>query len=451
MSGEDPVRAWHDLLEGDAALAEDSCAALSEGQRQRRLFFGEHPLSVSLRPQLVTRQRYQRAVAAAQAVHGALAALERALLADADLRAELDLAPGEEALALAEPGFGSSSSSSRLDSFFADEIRYVEYNAESPAGMAYSDELAEVFESMPVMRAFRRRWRLTPLHVRDQQLRSMLRAFEQWCGGRSERPVVAIVDWPGLPTLTEFEMFRAYFEANGVPTHICDPASLEFGGGVLRADGEPVNLVYRRVLTSELLATEDEAHHALRDAYLAGAACVVNSFRAKLLHKKMSLALLSDERYAPLYSPAQREAIDRHVPWTRRVRDGATTRHGQRIDDLAAYVCQRPRELVLKPNDEYGGKGVVLGWTVDAHEWEQAVAVALTQSYVVQEAVPVPREPFPVALDGLKLLEFAVDMDPYLFDGQVAGTLTRLSSSALLNVTAGAGSVVPAYVVEGSA
>ena len=30
--------------------------------------------------------------------------------------------------------------------FFADEIRYVEYNAESPAGMAYTDVLAEVFD-----------------------------------------------------------------------------------------------------------------------------------------------------------------------------------------------------------------------------------------------------------------------------------------------------------------
>jgi hypothetical protein len=450
MSG-DPVRAWHDLLEGDSALAEDSGGALREGQRERRLFFGEHPLSVSLRPQLVTRERYQRAVAAAEAVHGALGALEQALLADADLRTELDLTPAEEALALAEPGFGSSSSSSRLDSFFADEIRYVEYNAESPAGMAYTDVLAEVFESMPVMRAFRKRWRLTALHVRDRQLGCMLRAFDEWRGGRSERPVMAIVDWPGLPTLTEFEMFRAYFESNGVPTHICDPAGLEFRDGVLRADGEPVNLVYRRVLTSELLATEDDAHHALRDAYLAGAACVVNSFRAKLLHKKMSLALLSDERYASLYTPDQRKAIDRHVPWTRKVREGPATRHGQPLDDLATYISQRPRELVLKPNDEYGGKGVVLGWAVDVHEWEQAVAVALTQSYVVQEAVPVPRERFPIALNGLKLLEFSVDMDPYLFDGKVAGTLTRLSSSALLNVTAGAGSVVPAYVVEGSA
>jgi hypothetical protein len=138
------------------------------------------------------------------------------------------------------------------------------------------------------------------------------------------------------------------------------------------------------------------------------------------------------------------------VPWTRRVREGPTSRHGQPIADLAAYITLRRHELVLKPNDEYGGKGVVLGWTVDDHDWEQAVRVALTRSYVVQEAVPVPRETFPVALEGVRLLDFAVDSDPYLFDGKVAGLLTRLSSSALLNVTAGAGSIVPAYVVEGA-
>jgi hypothetical protein len=43
----------------------------------------------------------------------------------------------------------------------------------------------------------------------------------------------------------------------------------------------------------------------------------------------------------------------------------------------------------------------------------------------------------------------SVDMDPYLFDGEVGGVMTRLSSSELLNVTAGSGSVVPTFVVEG--
>lgn len=439
------VAAYHALLE-DPVLATESMALLAEGQRERRLFFGERPLCVALRPRLLERARYARAAAATEAICGALGALEKALLHDAMLRAELDLGPDEERLALADPGCRSSSPSSRLDGFFADALRYVEYNAESPAGMAYADNLTAVFDALPVMRAFRKRYRLRALPVRARQLATMLRAFRQW--GRARTPVIAIVDWRGLPTLTEFEMFRDYFEASGVRTLICEPRQLEFRGGRLYADGTAVNLVYRRVLTGELLAKGEEGR-ALVDAYLAGAVCVVNTFRAKLLHKKMSLALLSDDRYAGLYTPAQRRAIARHVPWTRKVREGPTTKGGERIPDLATYVLRHRERLVLKPNDEYGGKGVVLGWTVGDRDWEQALIAALGQSFVVQEAVPVPREDFPVVLETLHYLELALDTDPYLFDGRVSGVLTRLSASALLNVTAGAGSVVPTYIVEG--
>jgi hypothetical protein len=439
---------YHTLLQ-DADLAAASIETLDRAQRQHALFFGEHPLSVSLRPQLLSRARFDRAVAAARGVYRALGTLEQALLASPELRAELDLAPEEEVLAMADPGCRESSPSSRLDSFFADDVGYVEYNAESPAGMAYGDELTEVFDTLPVMAAFQQRYVLRPLPVRDHQLATMLRAFREW--GRSDTPVISIVDWSGLPTLTEFEMFRRFFAERGIHTCICEPGSLEYSGGVLRAcDGTAVNLVYRRVLTSELLA-KGPSVRALMQAYLDGAAVVVNSFRSKLLHKKMSLALLSDERYASLYSPSEQAVIRQHVPWTRKVCECATTRGGRNVPDLVAHILAHRRELVLKPNDEYGGKGVVLGWNVDDHEWEQSVHVALRQSYVVQEAIPVPREPFPIALGGeVKLLDMAIDMDPYLFGGEVGGILTRLSSSALLNVTAGAGSVVPSYVVEGA-
>ncbi len=430
----DAVAAYHALLE-DEELAAASALALRRGQKKRRLYFGERPLSISLRPNLMTPSRFRAAVQAAEAIYAALQALEKVLLRDDALRRELDLDAAEERLALADPGCSSSSPSARLDGFFSGRLRFVEYNAESPAGMAYSDNLAQAFEELPAMRAFRLRYRLRGLPNRARQLAAMLRAFRQW--GRAGTPVVAIVDWKGLPTAPEFEMFRDFFQARGVRTLICDPRDLELRRGRLYAGRTPVNLVYRRVLTTELLSRGPEAR-VLADAYLAGACCVVNTFRAKLLHKKMSLALLSDPRYARLYTPTQRRAIARHVPWTRKV-----------VPALGEQIAAGRQRLVLKPNDEYGGKGVVLGWDVGQRDWEKALAEAMTQPYVVQEAVPVPRQPFPVLLDGIRLHELAMDLDPYLFDGRVGGVMTRLSSAALLNVTAGAGSIVPTYLVEG--
>ena len=432
----DPIAVYHALLAKDQ-LAASTAQALAEAQQARRLMFGTRPLSVALRPQFLTRRRYEQAVRAAEGVLSALATLERAVLKDDELRAELCLEPEEERLALANPGYGFSSPSSRLDSFFAGQVRFVEYNAESPAGMAYGDNLSAVFAGLPIMKAFRKRFRGRFVSTRRRQLSTMLRAFRQW--GRDQRPVIAIVDWDGLPTAPEFEMFKAFFEANGVKTVISDPRGLEFRRERLYANGTGVNLVYRRVLTSELLMKGPETR-ALLDAYTAGAVCVINSFRAKLLHKKLSLALLSDDAYQHLYTPAQRAAIRRHIPWTRRVRPA-----------LAEDIARRRQSLVLKPNDEYGGKGVVLGWTVSQREWEKTVREAAASSYVVQEAVEIPRFKFPVAIDGLQYLDLAVDLDPYLFDGRVGGFMTRVSADALLNVTAGAGSLVPTFVIEGPA
>ena len=438
-----PLIEYHALLE-DGALAAASAAALADGQRARRLVFGDRPLCVSLRPNLIARWQYDAITTASETLYAAFDRLERALLADGDLRLELDLDPREAALALVDPGFRASSPSARLDGFVGEDgiIRFVEYNAESPAGMAYNDELSAVFAALPVMKAFKKKHALTGFPVRAKQLGVLRRARRP----RGDLKTIAIVDWRGLPTLTEFEMFARYFEEQGLRAIICAPQDLEYARKVLRADGRRIDVVYRRVLTSELLA-KPAAAKALLQAYTEGTVTVVNSFRAKLLHKKMSLALLSDDRYAKLYTPEQRKAIATHIPWTRKMREGHTTYRGT-VVDLVDLITRHKDRFVLKPNDEYGGKGVVLGWTVGQHDWEQTILTGLTASYVVQEKVPVPRYPFPVLLDRIHYLDLSIDHDPYLFWGSVSGCLTRLSSSALLNVTAGAGSVVPTYIVE---
>ena len=117
---------------------------------------------------------------------------------------------------------------------------------------------------------------------------------------------------------------------------------------------------------------------------------------------------------------------------------------------MLEVIANNRESLVLKPNDAYGGKGVVLGWDVNQEVWEQAIQTALTEPYVVQEKVNIASEYFPYFAEGhLRKNKLFVDADPFIFMGSVThGVLTRLSSAALLNVTAGHGSTVPSFIVE---
>ena len=105
----------------------------------------------------------------------------------------------------------------------------------------------------------------------------------------------------------------------------------------------------------------------------------------------------------------------------------------------------------MKPNDEYGGKGVFIGWEMTDTAWEEALAQALREPYVVQQKVELQRQEFPelTTEDGAQRLAFrdlVVDLDPFVFEGEVEGFLTRLSGTSLANVTSGGGQV-PAFLV----
>jgi len=452
----DPIAHWHALLEDENAGA--LCASLADVMRSRRLHFGGRPLCPFLRPFFLDAADEDRVRHAAEMLWQIGEKVARAAIDRPQMLDQLALSEEEIRLARIDPGYETTSTAARADAFvLPDSLQFAEYNGESPAGAGYSQGLAEVFDAEPLMARFRERVEARFYRPVGALLEALMASYREW-GGTASPPLMAIVDWREVPTYSEFEILRDAFTAAGVPTIIADPRDLEYvAAGSSRtaglyAGGRRIDYVYRRVLINDMIARADECR-ALVQAYEQRAVCVANALRCKIPHKKAFFAVLTDERHAGLFSAAERDVIHRHVPWTVVVEERRVSRDGQSID-LLPYLRRERDRFVVKPNDEYGGTGVTLGWETSEAEWDAAIARALAErdrGWVAQEKIKVRREDFPIcdgsSSKGFVVRDMLVDFAPYLFRGKLAGFLTRLSSTGLANVTSGGGQV-PAFVVS---
>src|SRR5260370_26675050 len=353
------VAYYHKQL-AEAELDEASLAHLDQGLERAKLIFGGRRLSPYLRPHFVSEEDFARVTHVCETVWNAIEKIKDGAVADLSLLDELGLTEIERELAQIDPGYRAVSPTARLDSFLTEDVySFVELNGESPAGIAYADAAFEIFEKLPVMKRFAQTYKLREFEGRSVMLEVLLDWYQEFLGRPADQaPHIAIVDLKGMPTQKEFELFLDYFEAQGHPSIIAAPEDLEFSNGRLRAGDFEIDIVYKRLLVNEYLPIMAE-QPALLDAYRARAVCMVNSFRSKLIHKKALFAVLTDARYASLFSDNERAMISGHVPWTRRVRGGKSDYFGEQID-LLEFIGERRDRLVLKPNDDYGGPGICI-------------------------------------------------------------------------------------------
>jgi uncharacterized circularly permuted ATP-grasp superfamily protein len=433
---------YADLWESLIKPEDRTVAALTQmarTMRERKVTFGDRLHCPFLRPFFLDTADEARVRVVGETLAAIGERVVEASLADPALLAQAGLSEEETRLVMIDPGYKRASTASRLDSFLLpDSLMFAEYNAESPAGLGYSQTLSEIFAALPVMDRFRQHYRAEPIPIMETMLQALLDSYEEW-GGTARPPQIAIVDWRDVPTWSEFEILQDRFERMRVPTLIADPRDLVFANGVLTAQGKKIDLVYRRVLLNDIIAKPAECQ-ALIDAYSTRAVCVANTLRCKIPHKKAFFAVLHDPRNQHLFSDSEREIIQQHIPVTHVLTEG-----------VAESARKRRGNLVLKPNDEYGGTGVFLGWEMSVADWDDALQKAVTDSgkvWIVQERIPVRREDFPMFTlqDGVTVKEMLVDFSPYFFRGKQSGYLTRLSATGLANVTSGGGQV-PAFVV----
>ncbi len=410
---------------------------LTKIQSENGILHDQRPICPFLRPHFFARSDYERIKDAAENLHLAFERLTEAALVNQEIMSELNLTDQEARMARLDPRYQRLCVSSRFDTYLnGDEFKFLEYNAETPAGIGDQLSFEKVFKEVSEVEEF-----LTENpHWRPQPQLKLLEALDSAYregGGKKEKPNIAIVDWEGVSTAAEFEILREYWESKGYPTIIANPFELEYNGKVLMVGRFAIDIFYKRVIIHEFLQHFDETHPLSR-AYADGNVCMANNFRVKIPHKKTSFAIMSDEKYEWIFTPKQLDLITRHIPWTRRVRDGKTTYQGKKVD-LLSLLRQEREKFILKPHDDYGGHGISLGWESTESVWDNVLQNALEHCFIAQEKVAVEKVSIPTFSHEATMETLNIDFDPFLFNGKVHGGLVRLSSQSLVNVTQGGG------------
>jgi uncharacterized circularly permuted ATP-grasp superfamily protein len=440
------IAAYHRLLESDESAVVQQAARLEEDFRRRGVTFAGQPMSSFVRPHFVSRADFDGLRAAACRLVEICARVARRAF-DGDLSRLLAFLGTPEAEARHvrfDPG-EPDVVLSRVDAFLSQgQPRFIEINSDAPAGFGYGDRMAELLGRLPVFAAFAAEFEVSYASSAPRLLDAVLEAAKPRRAGST--PTVAIVDWAEVKTRPDQEILGEGFLARGASCFLADPRDAERRSGRLLFGGRACDIVYRRAVLSELCEREAESRVFL-EAYRAREAVFVNSLRCRVSEDKAFFALLTDEAFRSLLSDDEREFLARVVPWTRRVEERRTTRDGRDVD-LVSHVLEQRAGLVLKPAHGYGGASVYVGSETSASDWERAVGQALAGAWVVQERVEIPEEPFPVVENGrLGFQSFKVNVNPFYVRGATVGAVTRASRSAVINVSAGGGSL-PTFVLE---
>ncbi len=425
---------------------------LQEYTSSRGVQYAGNPVPVPLKPHFVNPRQRQVLQYSVSGVCNILERFIRIFLKDDHLQKMWGVSKEELELFQVDPGYDRAIQVARLDGFLHDySLKFLEFNCDSPGGTGYVDIVHEGFLELFERNGLSHHHSLSASGRLDILSRTLADAYAEWQrNGHSdhpEKPFVIVTDWRDVGTISDIRITIERMQQQGMDTVFADPRDLEFraGDGLYFGDRR-VDLVYKRVIVRELL-NEPNAR-ALADAYRAGTVCMVNCPRSVIVGNKKILAALRQPHVFDQLTRDEKKLVRDHVPWTEIMQDAKVDFQGFTVG-LRDFVLDNKDRLVLKAAESYGGKDVLIGFETPSDVWAKTVDDhILDGTWVVQELVPIPKEPFPVLRQNtVELSILNVNINPLAFAGKYAGSFSRVSERNVINVSYGGG-LTPTIAIE---
>ncbi|MBI3733620.1 MAG: hypothetical protein HY259_09215, partial [Chloroflexi bacterium] len=165
-----------------------------------------------------------------------------------------------------------------------------------------------------------------------QELRDQARALRRSGGAIALIDPKYVMNGPN-----EQEALQQYYRERGLPVFHADPAELYLKGSEVLYEGVPIDICYRDYELRDIIELEAEGLDVRPLRVLFKSNRMVSSMAGDFDHKS-SFELLTDPGWAKYFTPDQQEVFQRHVLWTRLLRECMTTGPEGWPVDLVEYT-----------------------------------------------------------------------------------------------------------------
>lgn len=351
--------------------------------------------------------------------------LTKTYLEDSKFRKLFGFSELLEELILVDNGYGINVPIGRFDIFFKnyDDFKFCELNTDGSSAMNEDNQLAQILLETQALKDFGNQYKLNYFELFFSWVDESIKIYNKYTV-ENKKPNVAIVDFIESATTFEFEEFKKAYEERGYNCIIVDPRDLKYKDGNLYHEDYKIDLVYRRIVTFELIERSEEIKDFIQ-AYKDKAVCVIGSIRSQIVHNKIVFKILHDDYTLNLLSEEEQDFVKKHVPLTK-IFSGDKSVFNQVLNNKEKYI--------MKPFDLNASRGVYTGRDFSQEEWEEKLLESWSEDYLYQEYCDPYTRDFVVYEDGEAVVkEFKQIIGLFLYNEKLAGLYTRIGENNIIS------------------
>ncbi|GAU79947.1 glutathionylspermidine synthase family protein [Fusibacter sp. 3D3] len=337
--------------------------------------------------------------------------------------------PRLEELVLLPHRFKAKVPMGRFDFFYYEDgsYKFCELNTDGTSAMNEEMPLTDVLINTYVLNKFKENHQVKRYELYQSwvdEVKSIYEEYVQNGGERSKKPHLIIMDYMSKGSPHEFEAFKKCFNANGFRCQIVSPDELTEVEGTLYYNREKVDIIYRRLVTRDLMEHYDDLM-PLINGIKANKTCIIGSIKSQIVHTKKYFEALHHPLVRKYFSKEDLDYIDAHIPYTSAL---------NKADSFEKFI-EHKDQYIIKPIDFYASKGVYAGKEYDRKTWSEMLEKASDEGYIIQEFCPksVNRNLDFSGNDTFEVADYNNITGVFVYNEKMKGIFTRAGFNAVIS------------------